>query len=130
MWSAEALERSSGYAGRDTAAQPFAAITGLLTAITSAMEFSRELRHKVSAGSITVSFRLWQRPQVRVGGIYAVRDVHIQVDAVDVIPFYAISDADVRRTGEPDRELLRNRAAHAGPISDDTVLYRVEFHVV
>jgi hypothetical protein len=94
------------------------------------MEFSRELRPRVAAGSITVSFRLWQRPQVRVGGIYAVRDVNIQVDAVDLIPFYAISRDDVRRAGEPDRESLRKRAAHAGPIGSDTVLYRVEFHVV
>ena len=94
------------------------------------MEFSRELRGKVVAGSITVSFRLWQRPKVRVAGIYAVRDVNIQVDAVDLIPFYAIGDADVRRTGEPDRDSLRERTAHAGPVRDDTVLYRVEFHVV
>jgi hypothetical protein len=94
------------------------------------MDFSRELRDKVIAGGITVSFRLWQRPKVRVGGMYAVRDVHIQVDSVDLVPFYAISAADVRRAGERDRESLRKRAAHAGPIRNDTVLYRVEFHVV
>jgi hypothetical protein len=94
------------------------------------VNFSPELRDRVCAGRITVSFRLWQRPKVRVGGTYAVRDVHIHVDAIDLIPFYAISAADVRRAGEPDREALRKRAAHAGPIDDDTVLYRVEFHVV
>lgn len=94
------------------------------------MEFSRELRDKVVAGAITVSFRLWQQPRVRVGGMYAVRNVHIQVDSVDLIPFYAISAEDVRRAGEPDRESLRERAAHAGPIHNDTVLYRVEFHVI
>jgi hypothetical protein len=94
------------------------------------MQFSPELRPRVIAGDITVSFRLWQRPKVRVGGIYAVRDVDLQVDAIDLIPFYAISRSDVRRAGEPDRESLRKRAAHAGPISNDTVLYRVEFHVV
>jgi hypothetical protein len=93
------------------------------------MQFSPELRDKVIAGRITVSFRLWQRPQVRVGGRYVVSDVQIQVDAIDVMPFYAISDADVGRAGEPDRESLRKRAAHAGPITHDTVLYRVEFHV-
>jgi hypothetical protein len=27
-------------------------------------------------------------------------------------------------------ESLRQRAAHAGPIIEDTLLYRVEFHVV
>lgn len=94
------------------------------------MEFSRDIRDRVAAGSITVSFRLWQRAMVRVGGTYAVRGSRIQVDAIDVIPFYAISDEDVRRSGEVDRESLRKRAAHAGPIRDDTVLYRVEFHVV
>ena len=94
------------------------------------MQFSRDLRDNIIGGSITVSFRLWQRPQVQVGGIYAVRDAHIQIDAMDVIPFYAISDADVGRAGEADRESLRRRAAHAGPISDDTVLYESSSHVV
>ena len=46
------------------------------------------------------------------------------------VPFAGISDADVRRAGEPDRETLRARAAHAGPIADDTLLYRIAFHVV
>jgi hypothetical protein len=94
------------------------------------MVFSPELRDAVIAGDITVSFRLWQRSKVRVGGSYAVRDRHIHIDAIDLIPFYAIRDDDVRRSGERDRESLRNRAAHAGPVRDDTVLYRIEFHVV
>ena len=32
-------------------------------------------------------------------------------------------------TIEIDLEALRRRAAHAGPIDHDTLLYRVEFHV-
>jgi hypothetical protein len=36
----------------------------------------------------------------------------------------------VRRSGEKNREVLRERAAHAGPIDDDTLVYRIEFHVV
>jgi hypothetical protein len=44
------------------------------------------------------------------------------------MPFAAIADADVRRAGEPDREALRRRSAHAGPVEDDTLLYRLEFH--
>ena len=94
------------------------------------MEFSKELRDDVIAGAITVSFRLWQRPKVRVGGRYRVGAAQIEVDAVELLPFAAITAADVRRSGEPDREALRHRAAHAGPIGDDTLLYRVEFHVV
>jgi hypothetical protein len=95
------------------------------------VEFSKELRDDVIAGAITVSFRLWQRPKVRVGGRYRVGEAgQIEVDAVELLPFAAITAADVRRSGEPDREALRRRAAHAGPIDDGTLLYRVEFHVV
>lgn len=54
----------------------------------------------------------------------------IEVDEVDLMPFSSITNEDLARTGEPDVETLRRRAAHAGPINDDTVLYRVEFHVV
>lgn len=51
----------------------------------------------------------------------------IEVDAIELIPFSAITDADVRRAGEPDRETLRRRAAHAGSIGEDTLVYRIEF---
>ena len=94
------------------------------------MEFSKELRDDVIAGDITVSFRLWRRPKVKAGGRYPVGPAHIEVDSVELLPFAAITAADVRRAGEPDRETLRRRAAHAGPIADGTLLYRVEFHVV
>jgi len=94
------------------------------------MEFSRELRDDVISGDITLSFRLWRRPKVRAGGRYPVGPAHIGVDSVELVPFASITADDVRRCGEPDREALRRRAAHAGPIGDDTLLYRVEFHVV
>jgi hypothetical protein len=94
------------------------------------VEFSKELRDDVIAGDITVSFRLWRRPKVKAGGQYPVGPVRIEVDSVELIPFSAITAADVRRSGEPDRETLRRRAAHAGPIDDGTLLYRVEFHLV
>jgi hypothetical protein len=94
------------------------------------MEFSRDLRDEVISGGITVSFRLWRRPKVREGGRYAVGPAQIEVDSVDLVPFGAITLADVRRSGERDRESLRQRAAHSGPIADGTLLYRVEFHLV
>jgi hypothetical protein len=94
------------------------------------MEFSRELRPSVLSGDITVTFRLWQRPKVKRGGRYRVGDGQIEVDSVGLVPFAFIDSADLRRSGEVDLESLRRRAAHGGPIHDDTVLYRVQFHVV
>ena len=94
------------------------------------MEFSRELRAGVLTGRITVSFRLWRRPHVTEGGRYRVEAGQIRVDSVELVPFSSIDEADVQLSGEQDRESLRRRAAHAGPIDDDTLLYRIEFHVV
>ena len=94
------------------------------------MEFSRELRAKVLSGQITVSFRLWSRPKVKPGGRYRVAEGQIEVDSVELVPFSAVDDADLRRSGEADLEALRLRAAHAGPVRDDTLVYRIEFHAV
>jgi hypothetical protein len=94
------------------------------------VEFSRELRNDVLAGDITLSVRLWKRPQVKEGGRYRVGLGQIEVDAIELLPFAAITEQDVRQAGERDREALRQRAAHAGPIDEDTLVYRIEFHAV
>ena len=93
------------------------------------MQFSPELRDRVADGTITVSYRLWSRPKVKVGGVYRSGSVAIEIDDIELLPFSSITDEDLARTGETDVEALRRRAAHAGPIDDDTFLFRVEFHV-
>jgi hypothetical protein len=97
---------------------------------TCRVQFSADLRDRVANGTITVSYRLWSKPKVKVGGVYRSGSVTIEIDEIELLPFSSITDDDLARTGEPDRESLRRRAAHAGPIDDDTLLYRVEFHVV
>jgi hypothetical protein len=92
--------------------------------------FSPELREAVASGEVTVSIRLWQRPKVKAGRRYASHGSVLEIDAVEMLPFSAVTDDDVARSGETDRESLRRRAAHAGPIDDDTLIYRIEFHVV
>jgi hypothetical protein len=94
------------------------------------VEFSRELRNDVLAGDITLSVRLWTRPRVKEGGRYRVGPGEIEIDAIELVPFAAVTAEDVRRAGERDRESLRRRAAHAGPIDEDTLVYRIEFHAV
>jgi hypothetical protein len=94
------------------------------------VQFSRDLRDGVASGKITVSFRLWRRPQVKVAGRYSVGSVQIEIDSIELMPFRAVTADDVRGSGERDRESLRERAGHAGPIAEDTLVYRVDFHVV
>jgi hypothetical protein len=94
------------------------------------VEFSRELQPHVLSGAITVSFRLWQRLMVKPGGRYRVGDGQFEIDSIELMPFAFIDEADVHRSGETDLESLRRRAAHAVPIHDETLVYRIEFHVV
>jgi hypothetical protein len=94
------------------------------------MQFSPELRERVADGRITLTFRLWSRPQVKEGGRYAVGGATIEVDSMELVPFSSVTRADVRREGERDREALRARTAHAGPVHDDTLVFRIEFHLV
>lgn len=94
------------------------------------MEFSRELREDVLSDRITVSIRLWRTPQVVAGREYRVGLGTIEVDSIEMVPFSSIDEEDVLRSGEADLESLRRRAAHSGPIHDDTLVYRVEFHPV
>ena len=94
------------------------------------MMFSRDLGERVAAGQITGSIRLWSRPQVKEGGHYRTAGVVIEIDSIEVLPFSAVTDSDVAPSGEVDRESLRDRAAHACPIGEDTFVHRVQFHVV
>ena len=94
------------------------------------MQFSPDLRGQVADGTITVSYRLWSRPKVKAGGIYRSAEIWIEIDEIDLVPFSSVTSEDLAQTGEPDLESLRRRAAHAGPIHDDTLVYRVEFHLV
>lgn len=73
-------------------------------------------------GSITVAFRRWKRPTVKAGGSLRSPAGVLSIDAVDRIGLDEISDADVRRSGHPDRASV----IAALPAVGD--LYRIRFH--
>jgi len=94
------------------------------------MQFTQDSHEAVATGQITVTFRLWKRLHAKVGGRYTVGSVVIEVDAIEMIPFHAVTTRDMKLAGASTKDALRARAAHAGPIDDDTLVYRIEFHVV
>ena len=94
------------------------------------MMFGKRSHEAVAAGALTMTFRLWTRPKVKVGGQYREGASTIEVDSIELVPFGSISLADARRAGSSDLEALREITAHAGAVHDDTLVYRIDFHLV
>src|ERR1700694_3102820 len=46
------------------------------------VQFSPDLRDRVADGTITISYRLWSRPKVKVGGVYRSCSVMMEVDEI------------------------------------------------
>ena len=63
------------------------------------MQFTKRLRQGVKDGSITCSVRIWQRPHVRVGGLYPMEEGHILVQSIQPIALADITGELARRSG-------------------------------
>jgi len=87
------------------------------------MGFTKRLREPIMHGEITCSVRIWQRPQVKVGGRYALGPGAIQVTSIREIGFEDITPDLARRSGFQGVVDLLKVAKH-GP--GETV-YLVEF---
>ena len=63
------------------------------------MHFTEKLREPIRRGEITTSIRIWQRPHVKVGGIYAMEGGHILVTAMTEIEIRDITPKMARDSG-------------------------------
>jgi hypothetical protein len=100
--------------------------------------FSADAHPGLARGDITLTFRTWRRPQVRVGGAYRVGGTTLVVDEVGEVRVGDITEADARRAGAADRRALLDRMAtrrrgRYSPaatfaLADDTRVWRVAFH--
>ena len=95
------------------------------------MLFKRAFYPGLVDGSITLTFRLWKRPQVKLGGRYRLAtDGALEVDALTIVRPAEITDAEARRSGFSDchallEELARSAGQALRPTSSVT---RVAFH--
>jgi hypothetical protein len=87
------------------------------------MLFEKRLREGIHAGTTTVAFRRWKRPQVAVGGSYRTGLDTIRMVAVDVVQPAAVTGDDARRAGfeSPQALLAGLRGDPQAP------LFRLEF---
>src|SRR3569832_1564886 len=80
-------------------------------------------------GSITVTYRRWQKPHVRPGGRYRCHPIGVlEVDRIALVAVGSIRDADALAAGFADRTALVAYLAELGPLDDATEVYRVELH--
>lgn len=91
------------------------------------MQFEKRFKPGIRDGLITLSFRAWKRPQVKVGGRYRVHPVGmIEVDALGYCRRSDITAAPARTAGFESRKELfdyLDRKSDGSPR-----LYRVAFH--
>lgn len=87
------------------------------------MVFTKRLRDRVMLGEITCSVRIWQRPRVKVGGLYALGPGAIHVTSVREIAAEDITQELAQRSGFDGVADLLSVAKHG---SGDNI-YLVEF---
>jgi hypothetical protein len=91
--------------------------------------FKKPFWEGLTSGAITLTFRRWQRPHVRVGGRYRCHPIGVlEVDDVRVVKAKDIGEADAKRAGFRSRAELLAYLEELGPLRDDTEIWRVELH--
>jgi hypothetical protein len=73
------------------------------------LRFTNDAHPAIADGSITVTWRAWKRPQVKVGGRYRIGPTTVEVTALEVVPLASVPDD------------LRHWLGDADPV------YRVDF---
>jgi hypothetical protein len=91
--------------------------------------FKKAFHAGLTSGTITLTFRRWEKPHVRAGGRYRCHPIGVlEVDRLDQVVVKDITAGDARRAGFASRELLVDYLAELGPLDGTTPLYRVELH--
>jgi hypothetical protein len=94
--------------------------------------FQKRFHAGLVDGSVTTTFRRWEKPHVRVGGRYRCHPIGVlEVDAVDIVEVRAIDDDDARASGFETKKELAAYLATARPeepLKPTTSVYRVRLH--
>jgi hypothetical protein len=91
--------------------------------------FQKRFHEGLVSGAVTVTFRRWEKPHVKVGGRYRCHPIGVlEVDAVETVRAGDIDEADARRAGFADREELLEYLRGRGRLDARTEVFRVALH--
>lgn len=90
------------------------------------MMFAKRLRQGVREGRITCSIRIWQRPHVKVGGVYPMEEGHVVVDSIREIAMSDITGDLARESGFDGVVDLLKQAKHGS----GTNVYLIRFRYI
>jgi hypothetical protein len=90
------------------------------------MVFTKRLREGVRSGAITCSVRIWQRPNVKVGGRYRMEEGEIEVDSIERISLQDITHRLAIESGFLGVIDLLKVAKHGR----GDIVYLIRFHYI
>ena len=80
-------------------------------------------------GSVTLTFRRWEKPKVRPAGRYRCHPIGVLVaDSIERVRVGTITEDEARRAGFSNLQKLRAYLAELGPLDDQTEIFRVALH--
>lgn len=88
------------------------------------MVFTKRLRDRIKSGRIRSSIRIWQRPQVKVGGRYQMDDGHVVIDSITPMAITDITYDLARESGFDSVDDLLGVAQHGRGRN----VYLIRFH--
>ena len=93
--------------------------------------FQKRFHEGLLRGDVTLTFRRWEKPHVKVGGRYRCHPIGVLVvDALSHVALRDVGEDDARRSGFASRDALVAylRTAPGGPLRPASKLWRVALH--
>jgi hypothetical protein len=91
--------------------------------------FKKPFHEGLVNGTITLTFRRWDKPHVRAGGRYRCHPIGVlEVEDIQSVTVGSIETGDARKAGFSSREELLEYLGELGPYDDSTCVYRVALH--
>ncbi|MEZ4234029.1 MAG: hypothetical protein R3B89_32950 [Polyangiaceae bacterium] len=91
--------------------------------------FKKEFWDGLTDGSITLTFRRWQKARVKPGGRYRCHPIGVlEVDDIRLVQIKDITGKDAEQAGFASRQALVDYLEELGELDEDSEIYRVALH--